>query len=234
MNCINVCRQIATDPEHLNHEISTHLAHCGSCRAFAKSQQQFSKTLNRATRIKPPEELAAKILLRQSLQRKNTFQFRLRAVMAIATVFVLAIGLVIGIQQWNSPLSLQQSVITHIKNEQHHLYESNSVSQITLKKLLEPHHIKLVHSLANVHYASACPIRQFPGVHLIIQGTNGPVTILLMPNEHISRTMPITDSRFNGRLIPVSNGSIAIVGENNENLNEIEIRLQRVFAFNPS
>ena len=58
--------------------------------------------------------------------------------------------------------------------------------------------------------------------HLVMQGEQGPVTILLLPDEAVDAPVPIEGQGINGIILPVGDGSVAIIGERNEKLEAIE------------
>jgi hypothetical protein len=58
--------------------------------------------------------------------------------------------------------------------------------------------------------------------HLVIQGQYGPVTILLMPEERVSESTPLDGETVKGVILPVGNGSIAIIGDREEPLEPIQ------------
>jgi hypothetical protein len=59
--------------------------------------------------------------------------------------------------------------------------------------------------------------------HLVVQGTEGPVMILLLPPRAIPDTMPLSlpEQRIDGRLLPHGEGSIAVMGRDGEPLEDI-------------
>ena len=67
---------------------------------------------------------------------------------------------------------------------------------------------------ADVSYAHVCLFRGERVVHLVVQGRDGPVTILLLPHIHVSRNMPVDEGDFHGVIVPAGQGSIAIVTNN--------------------
>ena len=58
--------------------------------------------------------------------------------------------------------------------------------------------------------------------HLVIQGQYGPVTILLMPEEEVAEATPLDGVNVKGVILPVGNGSIAIIGAREELLEPIQ------------
>jgi hypothetical protein len=77
-------------------------------------------------------------------------------------------------------------------------------------------------SVGLITYAQSCVINGKTVPHLVIQGQYGPVTILLMPDEPVAEAVPLEGDNIHGVLLPVGNGSIAIIGAREEKLEPIE------------
>ena len=73
-----------------------------------------------------------------------------------------------------------------------------------------------------ITYAQPCVINGNSVPHLVIQGQYGPVTILLMPDEEVAEATPIDGENVKGVILPVGDGSIAIVGDRDEPLEPIK------------
>ena len=71
-------------------------------------------------------------------------------------------------------------------------------------------------------YARSCVINGKTVPHLVVQGESGPVTLLIMPDEKIDSAVSLVEEGVNGVILPVGDGSIAIIGEREERLDEIE------------
>jgi len=119
--------------------------------------------------------------------------------------------------------SLADEILAHLDGEPNALRVTDVA--ITAKRLnaVVPADIALMdHSAGLITYAQTCPIGGRDVPHLVIQGERGPVTILLMPEEKISGPQRLSGDNVNGIILPVGNGSIAIIGERDERLDRIE------------
>ena len=56
-------------------------------------------------------------------------------------------------------------------------------------------------------------------------GQMGPITVFFMPGEMTESSMPVSSTRFSGKILPTAWGSIAVVGENGEPLDGLGERL---------
>ena len=111
-----------------------------------------------------------------------------------------------------------------------HVTHAPSALQATDKKVSDDHLHEVVpatiaeldHSSGLITFAETCPIRGYDVPHLVIQGEHGPITIRLLPNEKISEAITLNDENSHGVILPVGDGSIAIVGSREEKLEEVQ------------
>ena len=77
-----------------------------------------------------------------------------------------------------------------------------------------------------VRFANLCTIRDRRVAHLVVAGARGPVTVLIMPDEGVRRSIAIEDERRRGRIVPYRNGALAVVSERPQPLGRIEERVR--------
>ena len=116
-------------------------------------------------------------------------------------------------------------MLAHVNNELYHLNDKNDVQDAELKLLLKSVGGRLNETLGKINYAGQCNIRKQKGLHLVVEGEVGPVTVLLMPGEDISQRISVADVRFKGVILPIPVGSAAILGEQGEPLEKFEQKL---------
>jgi len=63
------------------------------------------------------------------------------------------------------------------------------------------------------------------GVHLVMKGNAGPVTVMVIPNTPVDREMTIADERFSGLVSPGPGGNLVVVGEKNEAIQQYSTML---------
>jgi len=226
MNCLDVCRQLNGDAYSDNDAIKNHIKHCDSCAAYAAQQNKLTDALEQAINISVPEGLASRILLQQSINDKQQNRFQRKRVYAIAASVVLTVSLVSGLLLVNLPIALEQVALTHVKDELNHLKDNNDVQLVTLNRLLKPFNMKLNSEIGTIKYAGSCTIRNSKGVHIVVETASGPVTILLMPGEFVKNRKLVDDALFTGSVVPIENGSFAIIGEHRESLSDLEKRFK--------
>jgi len=216
MNCLEVRRAILVDPQKLSGELLSHLETCNACAAFKEEQLIFEQQLSDTMSITPPEGLASRILLAQSTGQIQT-QKRQHRFLAIAASFILAIGVMIAVQINPFSQSVDQLVLAHVNNEVNHLNDKLNVSDAKIQTIFKELNMKVSSPLGQVNFAGNCEMRnKQKGAHLVLQGKNGPVTVLIMPAEQVASKRKISDPRFHGVIVPATRGSFAVVAERNE------------------
>ncbi len=123
----------------------------------------------------------------------------------------------------SASISLADEVIAHLDYEPHSLEVTEvAVPEQRLQTVVSRGGVEIDSAIGLVTYAQSCIINGKTVPHLVIQGKLGPVTLLLMPDEMIDSAVPLSGESIEGVILPVGSGSIAIIGERDENLSEIE------------
>ncbi len=226
MDCLEVCRQLSGDSNSNNDAIKKHLVSCVPCAAYATQQIQLTDSLQQVVNVTVPEGLASRILLQQSINEKKQIKSRRSRQYTIAASVLLSIGIFSSLLLFNTPKSLEQIVLHHILAEQQHLLDDNNVALVKLNTLLLDFNLRLNSSLGKINYAGSCTIGNSKGVHIVVQTDTGPVTILLMPNEVLKHRQLVNAAEFAGAVVPINNGSFAIVGGKQESLSNLEQRFK--------
>jgi hypothetical protein len=143
---------------------------------------------------------------------------------AIAATMVLATSISVrmsGVFQNNN--SLAEEVLAHIDHEPGALRVTDvAIADDRLARAVPASLATYERGEALITYAQPCVINGNMVPHLVIQGQYGPVTILLMPDEKVAEATPLDGVNVKGVILPVGDGSIAIVGDRNEPLEAIK------------
>ncbi len=220
MMCLEARRLLLVEPESRDPELRQHLEQCPECAREAERAWRFEQTLRDALQAEPSPELESRILLARSVKGRNRGR---RPYLAMAAGLLLAMGLSFWLGMNRNlmlgiPEALPQLVIHHIERELNHLDEDHDLPMRSVELLLAGFGSQFKGDLGHVRYASRCDIRKKAGLHMVLQGESGPVTVLIMPGEYLDQPSwePVRSDRFKGVVAPTSYGSIAVVGERGE------------------
>ncbi|MGB5512301.1 MAG: DUF3379 family protein [Woeseiaceae bacterium] len=226
MNCEQYRQAVAADPSFDG--AAEHVSVCAECRAFRDEMRALDAGIAKALQLELPaltlpelpsigaQDKVVSIASRRSPPKARWF--------ALAASVMLAA--VIGIRMFAvdvDNISLADEVLAHLDHDPAALVASATpVSDERLIKVVPESVAHMDHSAGLITYAQSCVINGKTVPHLVIQGERGPITILLMPEEKIAAAQTLDGDNVHGVLLPVGNGSIAIIGARDEPLERIE------------
>ncbi len=223
MNCEEYRQAISADPAFDGG--ADHVSACAECQAYRREMQALNLKIAKAMQLSVPAlklpELPAvdnvvPLAAREPLSKPVWFA------MAASVVFAVIMGarlLGIGV----SHDSLGEEIIAHLDHEPYALRVTNTpVSDSRLQRVVPADVAEMDHSAGLITYAQTCVIDGKDVPHLVIQGETGPVTILLMPDQAVSAAENLEGENIHGVILPVGNGSVAIIGPREEPLERVE------------
>lgn len=220
MNCFEFRQLISSDPNHRGAESSAHRLSCQSCARFSEELQAQDKLLRQALQLEPPVQLESRVVLAtvsRARARRRWYSIAAGAVLGVAISLVMIFG---------DTRSLHDSVIAHIYHEPDLLLPSvDVVAQPRLSSVLQQAGVKISGDIGTVSYAGLCFFRGHLVPHMVVNSDSGPVTVLLLPDEHIEKPISITEPGFSGTIVPVRGGSVAVVGNEEGSVNTVRRRL---------
>ena len=230
MNCEEYREAIATDPSFDGG--AGHLSECAACQLYRNEMQELDQQINRALAIDVPELQVPELpeLSTSTSDNVTTLRKRSWAPLTTPTWFAMAATVVVaallGVRLIGTGIeheSLADEILAHLDGEPNALRITNvAITDQRLNSVVPADIAHMDHSAGLITYAQTCPIRGYDVPHLVIQGERGPVTILLMPKEKILEPQRLSGENINGVILPVGDGSIAIIGERDERLDRIE------------
>ena len=225
MNCDEYRQAISADPAFDGG--AGHLSACAECQAFRAEMQSLDARIAEALQIPAPELTMPEL---PTVDTDNVVSMATRrplsnwARYAMAASVMLAV--IIGIRLFGVGVSydsLGEEVLAHLDHEPYALRVSDTpVSDARLAKVVPASIARPDHSAGLITYARTCEINGKSVPHLVVQGERGPVTILLMPEEAVAEAVSLDGENIHGVILPVGDGSIAIIGAQEEKLERIE------------
>lgn len=225
MNCEEYRESLTADPAFTGG--GEHVAACEDCQAFTRRIQALNLDIARAMQIDVPplampdlpdvdgSNVAALPARRRSLK---PYWYALAASVVLATSIALRMT---GVFETYD--SLAEEVLAHVDHEPAALRVTDQpIADDRLQRVVPPEYAVFDRGVSLITYANPCKINGKPVPHLVIQGQYGPVTILLMPGEPVAQAIPLDGDNVHGVILPVGDGSIAIIGSRQEPLEPIQ------------
>lgn len=228
MNCDDYREAIAASPAGDFDGGEAHAAHCADCRALRDEYRDLDRRIARALELSVPELVLPEL---PDVGEAEVVELRPRSRPRVTQPawFGIAAGLAlaafVGLQfagPATDELSLADQVIAHLDHEPaSRVVTDIAVPERTLSSVVHRNGVDVGRGIGLITYAKSCVINGNVIPHLVIQGEKGPVTLLLMPEESVERAVPLEGNAINGVILPLGDGSIAIIGERDEALGDI-------------
>jgi hypothetical protein len=244
MNCKEYRDAIAADPSESFHDGAEHASGCDACSAYRQEMRALDACIARALAIDVPalrmpelprlapqgRAIGARAGGSAAPRTGRGWRFTSPPLWAGLAAAVVVAVLVTGVPETDGNKQLVDQIMEHMDHEQ----ASRQVTSVpvpaqTLHKVVDPEVKTMDGDVGLITYAMSCVINGRTVPHLVIQGSTGPVTLILLPDEKIDAPIPLAGENVYGVLLPVGSGSIAVVGQREEQLDEID-RIGRKLA----
>ena len=225
MNCEEYREATAANPAFEGG--ASHAAVCSECRAYQREMLALNAKIAKAMQLDVPELKMPEL---PAIETNNVTALPARSrwrnplLFAVAATVVLAVSISLRTSEvFQSYDTLAEEVLAHMDHEPAALRVTDKpVSDKRLARAVPAKLAIFERGTSLITYAQPCKINGKDVPHLVIQGEHGPVTILLMPEEKVAEATPIDGKNIKGIILPVGDGSIAIVGDREEQLETLQ------------
>jgi len=223
MDCEEYRQRIEADPAWVDEAGAAHERDCGACAAYARRLRVSERLISEALRfdvasVRERDGASTPPRLRRSMG--TTW-----AMAASASVAAFGVWLVLTFIPSGDPDRLVAAVQDHWYHEPTSWVQTSApVSASALESALTGTARVDLDRLSVVSYARSCLVNGRWVPHLVVQGEAGPVMLLLLSREDIAETLPLDlpQEGLHGVIMPLDEGSIAILGEDDESLEALQ------------
>lgn len=180
------------------------------------SDKRFEALIEKALRIDVPGPAA-----RHAKRKLPRWPF-----IAVAASLLLAAGLLVNSlydARYFGGDDLATDVIAHVLHEPDLLLPADTPADgAEFDQVLREAGARFSVTPPAVSFVRLCPFRGHMVAHFVVRASHGPVTVLLLPDEHVDALTPLDEQGFIGTIVPLdAGGSIAVVGEADEDIEEV-------------
>jgi hypothetical protein len=199
-------------------------------KTLVDQAKKFDLELQSVLKVDLPNDMIDKILLEQSFAIENKKNVNHRWHLAIAASVAFLIG--ISLPLLNNLNYFTQDIGTvalqHVQEEYYFtekVDENASLSTVNAK--LARYGGLAKDDLGDVLYVNHCDFDGRPGLHMIIQGEQGRITVFVVPDDAGLRSSPdFYNQRLKGITENLGKVSLVIVGEKDEPLEKMKLKLK--------
>jgi hypothetical protein len=195
--CAHARLQIGGDPHELPPAVAAHLATCAACTRFREETLTLDGRLRAALELPLAE-------FRQQRPAPPVRRF------ALAASVVLAVLLAGGFWVLKPQSALAHEVVAHVLGEGSSWDQQQLLPAAAVADILHTAGVEFDAALPVV-YGYACPFRGHRVPHFVVQTANGPMTVMLLAHEKVSKRTKFSEHGLHGELLPAGSGSVAVL-----------------------
>jgi hypothetical protein len=206
--------EVGADPAASNAELEEHLRGCAACRQFREEMRTLDANIRRALE-QPPQSAAAP-------RRAPSWR-----PLALAASVLLAMAAVLSVWLLRPSDTLAHEVVAHVREEPESWLARQQVDARSIDAALRGAGVELDITSDRISYAQSCWFRDHYVPHLVVQTATGPVTVMILRNQHVRGRRTFQESGMSGIIVPAQHGSIAVLTRGGGNVEALAMQMQQ-------
>ncbi len=224
MDDLQFRRSIYADPNSQDKELLTATQSEPSRKQFAQEIKQLDQKITQALNVPVPDDLANKLILRQTLASHQQHKRKTRIHLALAACVAITAGFIINLVSFSSSYNnLGDYALAHVYHEKS-LLSNDIQAQISLTSLNEKMASfdgSFSQSLGKLLFADYCRFDGMSSLHLVFKGKSSPVTVFIVPkNNQLIFNSHFTDQTLVGEALDFKKANVIVVADKNESLSQ--------------
>lgn len=218
INCADYRRAVLADLRSADPLLRLHRDGCRECLEYTQRLLRFEGRLERAMRVSVAAAGAARVvpLRAPAAARASAAPGGLRARrgwLAIAASVLIVVAAAGGLWLAQPHSSLAADVVAHMAGEPQAWARTDiPAAAPELAQALGDAHLRLDPGAGMVSYARSCQFRGHRVPHLVVQTEMGPVTVMVLAHESVSKPERFAEQGYHGVILPVpGRGSLAVL-----------------------
>lgn len=201
------------------------------------SKQQFwdelkslESELHGAAKIDVPNDLAHRLILRQSLNAHQQHKKRSRVYLALAASVAFAVGLSVKVfDSTPNYINISQDALAHVyetRGEEGLVNASLSLGDVNSK--LANFGTEFTSEIGRIYSANFCFLNKLKALHIVMAGEKGNVSVFVLPHDkNFDIRDAFADEHYVGSTNRFGKTDMIIVGEKDEDVSKMKASLSK-------
>lgn len=226
-------RKLYADPNCYDEDLTQAAKDDPAKLDFWNELKKLDSKIQQASQVKVPQDLAHKLILRQSMDSHRKSKQRKRMQLALAASIAFMIGISFTMWQQQSQINLGEHALAHVYHEGAYALEAQEdISLQQLNAKLARFGGKLSQNMGQIFYANFCDFQNIQSLHLVMQGDQGRVSIFVVPySDKYHSKGSFNDGKLKGDSVDFNRASLMIVGEQDQDLEQLKGQFKQKLQF---
>jgi hypothetical protein len=232
---------MVTDPRSSDPELLMHRDSCPECSLYTQRLLEFESRLVRALEVDFPDGAAVLPFAgKADSQRANVQSQWASPSRWFGVAAGILLGMVVAGGVWLAlpGTSLAAAVVAHMAGEPDAWRSEAPVPDPKLDAVLRDSNVRLASAAGTITYASSCLFRGHDVPHLVVQTESGPVTVMVLVHESVSKPVQFDEQGYRGTIVPMpGHGSIAVLmrapGVDRKEIERVAARVRDSIVWTP-
>jgi hypothetical protein len=216
---------IGATPNEVSASLAEHLAQCPQCTLFQQQMRLMDQDLVRLFAAPPPQAADTRVLTLTPLPRSratSVSQGYFPGLMTLAASLVLCVGLTILFWTLRPEPSLAGEVLGHVALESGSWSTVTPMTAAATDAVLSGAGVSLDPADVTVTYARICLFNGHWVPHLVVHTATGPVTVMVLRQEHLAARQSFRQNGYSGILVPTpTGGTLAVIVQGDPDLDAV-------------
>lgn len=206
MRCQEFRAAVGAEPNTQRDDIAQHASECEACATYRRELQQLDRAIFTALQAEP---VAAERAIATRAVRARAPAWR------AAAGIIVAVGLAAGIWLAGTRSSFAEQVVAHAQGEPRSLLHTlEVVPDADVTNILARAGLRFHPGSLRISYAHGCLFHGHFAPHLVVQTDQGPVTVLVLPDEPApAQATRFQEAGFQGVVIPAPRGVLVLLAQ---------------------
>jgi hypothetical protein len=214
-------------------ELAEHLTTCAECAQFRREMIMLDGNIRRALEHGPMTAAPVASVTRISTARAARQAKPLSSWSGWAWAACAAVASVLVIWALRPSDTLAHDLVAHVEFESDSWSSDHPIPATRTNDILAKAGVALDMSSDKVVYARNCLFRGHVVPHLVVTTSRGPVTVLLLPHEHVTQRTTFHEDGMTGVITPAPHGSVAILALGSESVDAAAREIQQSVRWLP-
>lgn len=217
MDCLELRRQLGTDPRLQDPSARAHLETCPGCRDAYARAQAFDARIAHALAVGVPEGFADRVLLAQlTAERQGSRGRRFHpGWIALAAAASLFFAIVVVRREGSVGKSLPDLVVAHVTGEERDALDLRApLPSADVARAFADRGVTLASVPPDVSYVQKCPVGAYKTVHMVMPRENEAVSVLYVTKYRAPGVTNFERQGLHGREVPIADGTLVMVAAN--------------------